>query len=251
MRGGRLLAAGVFLLGLATMIEAQQPNRQRGQGGFGGGFGRGGVDVYTVILTNDALQDEVKVTADQKEKFKTVAAKQKALQDKQAEAFRGAGAKGGKGKGGFDREKFAEMAKERQAVSDEAKTLVMASLTSDQKARLKQIEAQVLGVRAFTNEEIVAALKLTDEQKDKIKGITEEYTKDSRELFGQGGGFRPGQAPDPEKMAELQKKQRRLQRDALDKVVEVLTPEQKAEWKKMTGDPFDTTKLQPQFRRKD
>jgi hypothetical protein len=250
MRGGRFLAVALFVVGLAAVLEAQQPPRQRGQGGQGGGFGgRGFMDVNTLILTNEPLQEEVKVTAEQKEKFKPVAAKQTELNKKMAEMFQGGGAKGkGKGnKGGGGA--FADMQKERQAISEEAKTLVSTTLTTDQKVRLKQIEIQVLGVRAFTNEEVVTALKLTDEQKDKIKGISEEYAKDARELFG--GGFRPGQQPDPEKQAENTKKRRKLEREAIEKITTSLTAEQKAEWAKLVGEPFDTTKLQPQPRRKD
>src|SRR5437762_351899 len=129
MRGGRLLAAVLFLVGLVTVLEAQQPGRQGGQGG--GMFGRGGTDVNTVILTNEALQEEIKVTAEQKEKFKPVAAKQTEFQKKMAE-MAGKGGKGGKGKGGG----FAEIGKERQAIADEAKTLVSTTLTTEQKARL-------------------------------------------------------------------------------------------------------------------
>jgi Spy/CpxP family protein refolding chaperone len=243
MRCGRLLAAGLFVVGLATMVEAQRPNRQPGQGGTGG-FGRGFMDVNTLVLSNEALQEEVKITADQKTKFKPVADKQAELQKKMTEMFKGGGG-GNKGKGGGG---FAEIQKDREKIAEEAKSVVDTTLTTDQKARLKQIGVQVLGVRAFTNEEVVAALKLTDDQKDKIKGIAEEYQKDAREL---GGGFRPGQSVDQEKLAENQKKRRKLEREAVEKITTSLTPDQQAEWKKLIGEPFDTTKLQPQPRRKD
>lgn len=249
MRGSRLLAAGLFLVGLATMVEAQRPNRQPGPGGPGGGmFGRG-QDVGGLVLTNEALQEELKVTTEQKEKFKPVAAKQEEMQKKMRDLFAG-GAKGGKADFEKMREKMADMQKEREKATAEVKALVEGTLTAEQKTRLKQIERQTLGVRAFSNEEVVTALKLTDDQKNKIKGLSEEYAKDARELF-QGLG-RPGAGGfDAEKMAEMQKKQRRLQRETMEKITESLTQEQRTEWKGMVGEPFDTTKLQPQFRRKD
>ena len=42
-----------------------------------------------------------------------------------------------------------------------------------------------------------------------------------------------------------------LRREAMEKVNNTLTGEQKTEWAKMVGEPFDLTKLQPQIRRKD
>jgi Spy/CpxP family protein refolding chaperone len=244
MRGGRLLAAALFVVGLVSVLEAQQPNRQRPQGGQGGMFGRGGMDVNMLVLSNEPLQEEVKITAEQKDKFKPVAAKQAEMTKKMTEMFQGGGK--GKGKGGFDREKMAEMGKEREKLAEEAKAVVDTTLTTEQKTRLKQIGVQAMGVRAFTNEEVVAALKLTDEQKDKIKGINEEYQKDAAEL-------RPrfGQQTDADKAAENQKKLRRLTRESVEKIVEGLKPEQKTEWTKIIGEPFDTSKLTPQPRRKD
>jgi Spy/CpxP family protein refolding chaperone len=247
MRGGRLLAAALFVVGMcwATMSDAQRPGAQKGKGGQGGFQGRGGfMDVNTLILSNEALQEEVKITSEQKDKFKPVAEKQTALNKKTAEMFQG-GAKG-KGKGGFDKDKMTEMQKEREAVTEEAKKVVDTTLTTEQKTRLKQIGVQAMNVRAFTNEEVVTALKLTDEQKDKIKGISEEYNKDAAEL-------RPrfGQQQDAEKAAENQKKLTRLQRETVNKAVDSLTAEQKSEWTKIVGEPFDTSKLIPQPRRKD
>ena len=229
MRVSRFLAAALFAAGAVAVVEAQPGGRQ--QGGFGGG-------VHGMVLNNKALQDELKVTDEQKEKLKAVADKQAEQNKKRGEALKEAGG---------DREKmkdlFAEMQKGNEKLQAEIKTAVDAALTADQKKRLQQIERQMGGVRALATDELAAELKLTDDQKTKIKGIADEYQKDSRELFGRGG-FGGGKGGfDKDKMEENQKKREKLTKAATADVEDVLTADQKKQWKEMTGEPFDTTKL--------
>jgi len=222
MRISRMLAAVLFAAGAVAVVEAQ-PGRQ-------GGFGGGGVG--TMVVSNKELQDELKITDAQKEKFKAVAEKQAEQRKKFGEMIRG-------GKDGFDKDKFAELKTDGEKVQAEVKNVLDDTLTTAQKKRLEQIERQVGGVRAFADEKVAADLKLTDTQKSKIKGISEEYAKDAKELrggFGKGGF-------DKEKMAENQKKREKLTKNAMADVDEVLTSEQKKQWKELTGEPFDTAKL--------
>jgi Spy/CpxP family protein refolding chaperone len=233
MRASRFLAVALFVAGAVLVVEAQQP--RRGGGGFG-------LDPTVLVVNNKDLQEELKVTDAQKEKFAGVIEKQK----KQAESFKGAF-----GGGGFDKEKFAEIQKERTALNDEIKKVVAETLTPDQTKRLKQIERQAMGVRAFTDENVAADLKLTDDQKSKVKGIVEEYGKDVRELGGFGGGggkggFKKGDF-DKEKLAENQKKREKLAKAAIADVEDVLTADQRKQWKEMTGAAFDTSKLRQGF----
>lgn len=223
MRASRFLAVALFVAGAVLMVEAQQPRR-------GGGFG-GFLDPGVLVVSNKALQEELKVTDDQKAKLKVLA-------DKQAESFK---AGGGFKKGEFDKEKFAERQKEREKQNAEIKKQVDDILTADQKKRLQQISRQAAGVRAFTNEETAADLKLSDDQKSKIKGIVDEYNKDSRELGGRGG-FNKGNF-DKEKAAENAKKREKLRKAAVADIEDVLTADQRKQWKDLTGEPFDTTKL--------
>src|SRR4051812_29380892 len=111
MRIARCVVAVVLTAGLvmiASLAGAQQPGQKgKGKGQFGGGFGGGfGPDrMYTLVLTNKALQEELKVTPEQTDKLKPVTEKQTAIQKKQAEMFGGGFGKG-KGKGNFDPEKM-------------------------------------------------------------------------------------------------------------------------------------------------
>src|SRR3954454_20116563 len=126
MRAIRCAVAALLAAGIVTVVGAQQPFRP---GGGGGGFG----DVNTLVLTNKVLQEELKVTDAQKEKFKAQA-------DKAAEYFKGIGDKYKDAKG--DKDKFKEIneavQKEGAKLAEETKKLLDEALTADQKKRLKQ-----------------------------------------------------------------------------------------------------------------
>ena len=261
MRAIRCAVVVLLVAGIVAVVGAQPPRQQGGRGGFGFGFGGG--DVSTLVLTNAALQDELKITDAQKEKFKSVADKQAELNKKRGALF--GGGKGGKG-GGGDKDKRAELQEEGKKVAEEVKKVLDTELTSDQKKRLKQISVQVLSVNAFadpeaksegarfgfggfsdaqkaTMKEVGEALKLSDGQKTKIKEITDEYSKDRsairKDVFGEGnrGGF------DAEKQKDFAAKSGKLTTETLSKIAAVLDDGQKAAWKELTGEAFDTSKL--------
>ena len=227
MRQSRFLSAGLFLVGVVAVMEAQQPR----QGGFGRGFG---LEVISLVTSNADLQSDLKVTDAQKEKLKAIADKEAETRKKAFEGF-----KGGKGgKGGFDKDRIAEFQKNRE----ENRKAIEGILTADQKMRVKQIQLQADGVRAFADEEVASQLNLNETQKNKIKGIGEDYRKDVGELFGRrGGGF------DQEKAAENAKKREKLSKAAMADIEDVLTDEQRSKWKTMVGAPFDTSKLRTGF----
>lgn len=231
MRASRFLAVGLFVVVAVVVVEAQQPGR-----GFGGGQGGG---INGLVLNNKDLQAELKITDEQKDKFKVVVDKQTEMGKKMREAFKDAG--GDKDK---QKEAFAAMQKDGEKLQAEVKAVVESTLTADQKKRLKEIDRQRLGVRAFSNDDLVADLKLTDTQKTKIKTISDEYSKDASELFK--GGFGKG-GFDKEKMAENQKKREKLSKAAMADIDEVLTDDQKKAWKDLTGAAFDVSKLNQGF----
>src|SRR5262249_19000190 len=91
------------------------------------------------------------------------------------------------------------------------------------------ISLQQRGVQAFMDSEVEKKLKLTGEQKDKLKTIQEDATKEMREIFQNAGADR----------AAAMEKIRTLRKESLDKASGVLTDEQKKTWKDMTGEPFE------------
>jgi Spy/CpxP family protein refolding chaperone len=227
MRASRWIMVALFAVSAVVVVEAQQP--RPGGGAFGG------VNVYTSVLSNKDLQEDLKITDEQKDKFKAINEKVSEAGKKNREIFKDAGMDKDKLK-----EAFTEFGKLQEKSNAEAKKSVEEVLTTDQKKRIAQIEIQAKGLRAFSDEKIAKELGITDGQSSKIKGIMEEYAKDTKDL-GFGGGR------DKEKAAENAKKREKLSKAAFADIEEALTPDQKTKWKEMTGTPFDTAKLRQGF----
>src|SRR5262249_42296862 len=121
----------------------------------------------------------------------------------------------------------AEREKKTQELNKEAEKVVADTLKPEQAKRLKQISLQQQGAQAFNNPEIAKELNITDEQKQKIKTIQEDAMKEMRTLFQPGGD-----------RTEAMKKIQELNKATNDKVMGVLTADQKTKWKEMTGEPF-------------
>jgi len=215
--------AGLLVAGLVVMAEAQQAGRR-------GGFGTGPAQ----LIVNETVQKDLKLTDDQTEKVK---AWSKEYTAKQAE-----NRKTGGGKNSTPEERAERTAESHKAVYKE----LAGVLKSEQIDRLKQIERQASGVQAFQDAETVAALKLTDDQKTKLKAALDEYTKETADLRGGGGRGKGGKGGfDKEKMAENTKKREEASKTALTAITATLTDDQKKTWKDLTGESFDTTKLTP------
>ena len=218
------LAIGVLAAGVAT---AQPPR---------GGFGFGGTGPLGLSINKDVLTD-IKATDEQKSKL---AEWQKEAQPKFGEALQ---------------EKLADVAPEERfqkmaaVMADLNKGLwkdIYGVLKPEQVTRMRQIALQAMGVRAFADKDTVEKLKLTDDQKEKVKTILEEMQSAQMELF-QNSGFTPGEAPDQEKMAAFQKKQTDLSTKTFAKAKDVLKDDQKKTWAEMTGKEFDVAKLRTGF----
>jgi len=230
-RTAKILTALTFAA-LLTPLFAQPP---RQPGGFTGRGGFG-MDLSTLVV-NKSVQEEVKMTPEQVEKFTKVSEEMKS---KRGEGTKGKG--GDKGKGGFDREAFQKAREERVA----AYTKVMdETLKPEQIKRIKQIELQQGGLAVYTKENVQKELKLTDKQTTEIKEISEETQKDigqlTRDLFGGQGN--------QEKAAEARKKIEGLRKEAEEKITGLLTEDQKKTWKTMVGEKFEIKVEAPMGRR--
>jgi Spy/CpxP family protein refolding chaperone len=107
-------------------------------------------------------------------------------------------------------------------------------LDDKQKARLKELSLQSRGATALEDDEVVAALKISDEQKQKLADVREEGNKlieqAMQALRGGGGGGDAG---------ELRKKMGAMRKELTDKAMAVLTPEQLKQLEKLKGTKFD------------
>jgi len=209
MRAFLKLAAAV---GLAACLSASA----NAQGFRGGGMMGGGLS----LLSDKAVQKELKLTDEQIEKAdKAVAEMREKLTASRQDLQ------------GLDRaeaqEKMQALGKEMAAHS---KKVTDELLKPEQKTRFEQLSLQRQGFRALSDPDVQSKLKLTDEQKNKLKDLTTESGEKTRELFqsaGQGGD-----------RAEMMKKFQALQKETIDKGMALLTAEQTKAWKDMTGEPF-------------
>ncbi len=201
-----VLTAGLALL-LASPAFAQPP---------GGGFFRMMQQPNAAMLLRDEkVQTELKLTDEQKEKFQKIGEKYK---DDLQKAF-----------GDRDFKKVGELMKQ---AGDDAEKAAPDILKADQLKRLKQLEVQRGGLEAFSREDVQAALKLTDKQKKDIDEAKTELEKDATDMLKDAQG-------DREKMADAIKKVMALRKDAVDRAVDGLTDDQKKEWKELTGEKFE------------
>ncbi len=97
-------------------------------------------------------------------------------------------------------------------------------LNPDQLQRLSQIALQCQGPRAIREPDVMSVLKLTAEQKKQLRDIENET------LFHGGDDFHKGPPP----MDDFSKRIK----NAMSEMLEVLTPEQLQQWRKLAGKPY-------------
>jgi Spy/CpxP family protein refolding chaperone len=204
-RTGRL----VVVLALSMMVAGTA----MAQRGFGRGMGGG-----AQLLRRPEVQAELKLTDDQKTKVTEMLQKLRESQQARFQDLRDASPE--------ERQKIMT---EMQA---EQMKQVNAILNTDQQKRFKEISLQQQGYSALAQPAVADELKLTDDQKSKLKDILQKQQESMREIFQSAGGDR----------AAAQEKMQTLRKETDDKIAALLTDDQKNQWKAMLGSPF---KLEP------
>jgi Spy/CpxP family protein refolding chaperone len=209
----RNVCAKVLTIGLVVLAASPAFAQRQGRGGPGG---RGGFEMTPAqLLGMEKVQEELKITDDQKAQFTKITDKYK---EEMATARKD-----------MNREKITEL---RKAETEDFDKAIPTVLKPDQVKRLKQLEVQAGGIRALSKEDVQTALKLTDDQKKSIKDSEDELRKDVQEMFQSAGGDRT-------KMAEMFTKVQGMQKEALEKAVNGFTPDQKKEWTELNGAKFE------------
>lgn len=209
-RTGMCVVVACLTLAVATSAMAQQGQGRRGGGG---GFG-GGAAGASQLLAVEKIQDDLKLTADQKDKLTAL-------------RMEGRGAGGGR-QGRGQNATPEEQAAARKA-AQERDDKFEAVLNADQKKRLGEIKLQARGASAVGDEAVAKELALTDNQKSQVKTIADAVQKKRADLGPpqQGGG--------QEYFTQIQK----ITTDANDEYLAVLTPEQKTKFTAMQGAKID------------
>jgi hypothetical protein len=119
------------------------------------------------------------------------------------------------------------------AVSRAMETKIMAALSKDQLARLRQIELQQLGILGLLQEDAATQLKLTDDQKGMLAKLQSDATTALRvatsELRQRRGG------PASELSAKLREKTAEINKERDENMLAVLSAEQRNSWLTMLG----------------
>jgi hypothetical protein len=185
---------------------------QQGRGGRG--FG-GGAD----LLSNKSVQKELKATDEQVEKLNAFA---REMREKGREEFQGLRELSQEER----REKMQALARTRAAELVKGRDAI---LKPEQVKRFEEIQLQQSGAGAFSSPRVQEKLKLTEDQKTKVRAINMESGRSTREAFQDLQSDREGAM---KKIAEIRKQ-------ATEKALAVLTDDQKKAWKEMTGEPFE------------
>ena len=213
----KVLTAGLVVLAASPAFAQGAPSLP-GLGSRGAAALMQGPNAVA-LLWNDAVQEELKFTNDQKADLKKTA-------DQVRDRY----------KDGLDRARAEVDLKATQALQkarreDMEKTLV-GVLPPEQARRLRQIELQAAGLNAFSRDEVLAALKLTDQQQKQIKEIAQDFQEDAQDLMKDAHN-------DLANLGGAFKKMRGLRAEAVDRIVASLDDDQKKAWRDLTGDKFE------------
>jgi Spy/CpxP family protein refolding chaperone len=218
----RIAAVVCVALTITSAAVAQdQDGQRRGRGpGGGGGFGDfGGAS----LLRNEAVQKELELVDDQKAKLTKLG---EGMRAEFTEMFQGMRDLSSEER----REKFASIREKMTNVREKLQKDIDGILLPHQRDRLAQIQFQSQNrgrgtSGALSSDSVAEKLGITKEQQEKIAKLGTEIQE------------------------EMTKKIQELRLKAQEKLLEVLTPDQKAQWEKLAGEPFELPRSQ--FGRRD
>jgi serine/threonine protein kinase len=130
-----------------------------------------------------------------------------------------------------------EWERRRLALAREQEPEVTRVLTADQLQRFHQIALQLAGLRAFADPTVVEALHLTSEQKERIRTYQEKFRLGGPMFPPRGGPGRSREGRDDSRWRDVRERMDK----ARDEVLSLLTPEQRAKWGSLIGQPFVRT----------
>ena len=173
------------------------------------------------LLLQPEVQKDLKLTPDQAKKLKDLSAKEQ------------------KNQMVLSRTSPQQAQKKLQEMTKATDKAIQGILKKDQSERFKQIDLQMKGISVLNDKAIAAALKITDEQKEKMTVLQKEAAQEMNKGFG-GGAFDPKQNPQDfqKKIQEMQQQMQQKQKDLQEKMLAVLTSEQLRQLQEMTGEPF-------------
>jgi hypothetical protein len=182
------------------------------------GAGQGGRSPVLMLANQKSVQEELKLTDEQ---VKKVAKITEAMKEKAAD---------------LTETDPKERMKKAMELFQEAEKSVLAVLTPTQAKRMRQIALQQQHlVRAIESPEVAKELQLSEEQTKQVRAIRESSTKEMSKL-----------SEDAKNREEVREKTAALTKATEEKLLKVLTEEQRTKWKELLGEPFKG-ELKPGF----
>ena len=194
---------------------------------FGRGFQMPPVVQTIILLRTPAVQKELGMAEDQSDSINALAAQ---MQSEAMEIMSGL-------QDLTEEERKEEMPNLMKMMNEKGKELqgkVDKLLKPEQATRMKELSLQRRGMQALQDDEVMAALKLSDDQKKQLAEIRETAAKAQEEVMkaliaGGGGADRTA----------IQGKMEAMRKELGDKALAVLTSEQRETFEKMKGTKFD------------
>jgi hypothetical protein len=218
VRLSMLAAAAIVLTGLLAPGASAQ---------FGRGFQMPPAVQTIILLRTEAVQKEIKLESKQTDAVGDLAAQ---MQSEAMEIMSGL-------QDLTEEERKEEMPNLMKMMAEKGKELqakVDKLLNPAQAKRMKELSLQRRGMQALQDDEVIAALKLSDEQKKQLGEIRDSAAKAQEEVMkavisGGGGGDR----------SAIQGKMEAMRKELGDKALAVLSAEQRDQFEKMKGAKFD------------
>ncbi len=178
-----------------------------------------------MLLRTEAVQKELNLNEDQTSQIGDLATQ---MQTEAFEIFSGL-------QDLNEEERKAELPNLLKMMNEKGKELqkkVDKVLDPKQTARMRELSLQKRDVAALGDEEIIAALKLSDDQKQKLAAVQDEAATKQQEIVQEllnGGGDR----------SQIRPKMEALRKELGAKALAVLTDQQRAEFEKLKGAKFE------------
>jgi Spy/CpxP family protein refolding chaperone len=214
---GLLLLIGLLAsMMLASEAQAQGGGaRGRGPGGGGGPMGGGGGGVL-MLVQNEKVQKELEIVDEQKTKLTALAEEQRTSMRELFSSTQDASREERQTKMQAEQEKFQKKLAE--------------ILLPKQLERVKQIQIQAELAMGLISPDVLKALNVTSEQQGKITAANDEAQTKRRDARTSMQSL---------SQEERQTKMREMNKQLLDKVLEILTADQRAQLVKMQGEKID------------
>jgi len=202
---------GKLALTFSALAFLAAPAWAQGRGGFGGGAAG--------FLMAPNVQKDLKLTDEQVGKVEATLRECRERHQDAYSALRDASAD----------VRWTKMAAINETVNDEVKKAL--SFSAEQSKRFDQISLQAHGLMAFASTAVDEKLKLTEDQKSKIREIAEA----TRTAFA--GAFNKDASE--QDRTEARNKMAAAHKENMTKVQALLTDDQKKAWQELTGEPIE------------